>query len=284
MPQLQCGMTLRSLRRSADLLFDTKRERGTDPMPIQQICTVVKAERLNADAISLTLEAGELARQAQVGQFVHIKCGEEHLLRRPISICDVEGGLLRVVFEVRGEGTEWLSRRAEGDKLDVLGPLGHGFHLEKGGKYLVVGGGIGVPPMLYTARTAGGSTVACLGFRSREKAMLLSDFEAVCDHVAVTSDDGTLGAHGFVDALVREELAKDHSFTAVLACGPKLMLRSVAKAAEEAGVACQVSMEERMGCGVGACLVCACKTADGHYKHACKDGPVFDAKEVDWNE
>ena len=253
-------------------------------MPIQQICSVIKAEHLNADAISLTLEAGELARQAQVGQFVHIKCGHSRLLRRPISICDAEGDLLRVVFEVRGEGTEWLSHRAGGDKLDVLGPLGHGFHLENGGRYLVVGGGIGVPPMLYTARTAGASTVACLGFRSREKAMLLPDFEAVCDQVAVTSDDGTLGAHGFVDALVRNELEKDKSFTAVLACGPKLMLRSVAKAAAEANVNCQVSMEERMGCGVGACLVCACKTADGHYKHACKDGPVFDAKEVDWSE
>jgi dihydroorotate dehydrogenase electron transfer subunit len=250
---------------------------------MQLNCAVVKAERLNADAISLTLNGGELARQAQVGQFVHISCGHSRLLRRPISICDVEGDLLRVVFEVRGEGTEWLSHRTEGDVLDVLGPLGHGFHLEKGGKYLVVGGGIGVPPMLYTAKQAGPSTVACLGFRSKEKAMLLSEFEAVCDHVAVTSDDGTLGAHGFVDALVREELAKDKAFTAILACGPKLMLRSVAKAAEEAGVACQVSMEERMGCGVGACLVCACKTADGHYKHVCKDGPVFDAKEVDWN-
>ena len=250
-------------------------------MPMEQLCPVVRAEAINPYAYALTLEAGALAEAARCGQFVHIKCGDSHLLRRPISICDVEGTRLKVVFEVRGEGTEWLSRRKEGDTLNVLGPLGHGFDAGSA-KVLLVGGGIGVPPMLYTARCAAGEAHAVLGFRSADRAMLLREFEGACESVSLASDDGSLGYHGFVDAVTREKL-REGGFTAVLCCGPKPMLRSVAKAAEEFGVPCQVSMEERMGCGVGACLVCTCDMKDGTRKHACKDGPVFDAGEVDWN-
>ena len=114
--------------------------------------------------------------------------------------------------------------------------------------------------------------------------MLVEEFATCCGQVRVATDDGSMGHHGFVDALVREELERNSDYTAVLACGPKPMLRSVAKVAEAMGVPCQVSMEERMGCGVGACLVCACKSADGHQKHVCKDGPVFDSKEVSWDD
>ena len=106
----------------------------------------------------------------------------------------------------------------------------------------------------------------------------------VCASVRIASDDGSIGTHGFVDGVVREIIEQGNSFTAVLACGPKPMLRAVAETAWTYGVPCQVSMEERMGCGVGACLVCACRTSEGHMKHVCKDGPVFDAREVDWNE
>ena len=114
--------------------------------------------------------------------------------------------------------------------------------------------------------------------------MLLKDFEEHCAQVAVTTDDGSLGRKGFVAQAVEDILAKDSKFDAVLACGPKIMLRTVAEAAEKYGIPCQVSMEERMGCGVGACLVCACKTADGSMKHVCKDGPVFNAGEVSWDD
>lgn len=254
-------------------------------MPTQQLCTVDEVVKLNPYATSMTLEVGDM--MPEIGQFVHIKCGEGSLLRRPISICDWQGDqpehLLRIVFEDRGEGTRWLSRRVAGDKLDVLGPLGHGFHMERDGRYLLVGGGIGVPPLLGCAKTAWGNCDAVLGFRSADRAMLLDDFRDCCKDVVVMSDDGSLGEHGFVDAGVRKLLSAGETFDAILACGPKAMLKSVVKAAEEFGVPCQVSMEERMGCGVGACLVCACQTADGHMKHVCKDGPVFDAGEVDWN-
>ena len=120
-------------------------------MPIQKSCTVVEAVRLNAFAYSFTLEAEGMTPEGP-DQFVHVKCGHSRLLRRPISICDWEENLLRIVFEVRGEGTEWLSRRKAGDRLDVLGPLGRGFRMDREGRYLLVGGGIGVPPMLGCAQ------------------------------------------------------------------------------------------------------------------------------------
>ena len=255
-------------------------------MPIQQLCTVAAATKLNDYAWHLVLEAGRMASMIRPGQFLHIKCGHSRMLRRPISICEWMGDepedLVSVVFEVRGDGTAWLSRRKPGDRLDVLGPLGNGFDVQRKGKYLLVGGGIGVPPMLGCV-TPG--SIAILGCRSADREMpaLTEKFREECKEVILCSDDGTVGYHGFVDALVRQELEQDRNYDAVLACGPKPMLRNVAKVAQEFGVPCQVSMEERMGCGVGACLVCACDMKDGTRKHVCKDGPVFDSKEVDWD-
>lgn len=255
-------------------------------MPIQQLCTVAAATKLNDYAWHLVLEAGRMASMIRPGQFLHIKCGHSRMLRRPISICEWMGDepedLVSVVFEVRGDGTAWLSRRKPGDRLDVLGPLGNGFDVQRKGKYLLVGGGIGVPPMLGCA-TPG--SIAILGCRSADREMpaLTEKFREECKEVILCSDDGTVGYHGFVDAQVRAVLEKDKSFTAVLACGPKPMLRAVWRAAAEFGVPVRVSMEERMACGVGACLGCATPMADGTMKHVCKDGPVFNAEEVDWN-
>ena len=170
-------------------------------MPVQALCTVAEAVKLNAFAFSLTLDVGEeLAGQVACGQFIHIKCGHSRLLRRPISVCDWMGDTLRVVFEVRGEGTEWLSRRKAGDKLDVLGPLGRGFDVS-GKKLLVVGGGIGVPPLLGCAKYAasrGGEVYACLGFRDEGHKMLTGDFAEYCRGLHVISDDGSTGRKGFV--------------------------------------------------------------------------------------
>lgn len=251
-------------------------------------CKIVSKTRMG-DTVYMVLEAGDMVRTSFTtpGQFVHIKCGDGLLLRRPISVCscqeDEPEDTLAIVFEVRGEGTAWLARRPEGHTVDVLGLLGNGFHMEREGRYLLVGGGIGVPPMRGCAQYTGGRSTAILGFRSREKAILLDCFRDECAKVAVATDDGSLGYHGFVDALVCQELERDRAYDAVLACGPKPMLKSVAKAAARFGVPCQVSMEERMGCGVGACLVCAVTMKDGTVKHVCKDGPVFDAEEVDWD-
>ncbi len=258
-------------------------------MKVEHKCKILEKTMLNDSAVSMVLEVGDMVKTSfkHPGQFVHVKCGDGLLLRRPISVCSCAVGspsdTLRIVFEERGEGTKWLSNRPAGHPLDVMGLLGNGFPMKKEGRYLLVGGGIGVPPMLGCAQFPDQKATAILGFRSKEKVMLLDEFEAVCEKVLPATDDGSFGYHGFVDALVKQELEQDTHYDAVLACGPKPMLRNVAKVAEAFGVPCLVSMEERMGCGVGACLVCACDMNDGSRKHVCKDGPVFDAKEVDWN-
>ena len=257
-------------------------------MKVERECKIVSKEQVG-DAVYMTLEVGDMIRASfrAPGQFVHIRCGEGLLLRRPISVCscmeDEPDDLLSMVFEVRGEGTRWLAGRELGDSLDVRGLAGNGFDLKPEGRYLLVGGGIGIPPMLGCAQYTGGRATAILGGRSRDKIILEDFFREDCAKVLCATDDGSLGHHGFVDALVRRDLSEDRGYDGVLACGPKPMLRNVAKVAEEFGIPCQVSMEERMGCGVGACLVCACDMADGSRKHVCKDGPVFDSREVDWD-
>ena len=265
-------------------------------MPIQQICTVAEMTQLDTSTVWMVLEAGKLVGQHGLrgGQFLHIQCGDGQLLRRPISVALVSQeepeDLVTLIFEVRGEGTKWLAQRKVGDKLDVLGPLGNGFQAPQadsapeGRRTLLVGGGIGVPPlMMYGSRPW--PHAAVLGFRTKDKAFpaVVGRFEETCEKTYLCTDDGTLGRHGFVDGQVREILEKDNAFTEVLACGPKPMLKSVAAVAAQFGVPCQVSMEERMACGVGACLGCALQMKDGSMKHVCKDGPVFNAEEVDWD-
>ena len=255
-------------------------------MSIQEICRAASNTRLGEGLYQLVLDAPQIAAAAQCGQFVHIACGEGNLLRRPISICEAGEGRLRIVFQVKGSGTEWLADRKEGDTLDVLGPLGHGFDTAAlGARPVLIGGGIGVPPMLQTvkcAKAAGAAPRAVLGFRNRGAVILEEDFRAVCE-TFVTTDDGSYARHGFVTDVLQELVA---DATGVAACGPKPMLKAIAALAKGAGVPCQVSMEERMGCGIGACLVCACalkgENGETRYGHVCKDGPVFDAEEVEW--
>lgn len=255
-------------------------------MPIQEICTVIERKMLADRLYELTLAAPALAAAAKPGQFVHVACGEGNFLRRPISICDAEGGTLRLVFQTKGEGTKWLAARHKGHKVDVLGTLGNGFDLTKlGERPVFIGGGIGVPPMLMTMKAAkaqGAEPAAILGFRNKGAVILEDDFKAA-GTVYTATDDGSYGIHGFVSDVLKAHIGE---FTSVCCCGPKGMLRALAAIAEEAGLPCQVSMEERMGCGIGACLVCACalkgESGETRYGHVCKDGPVFDAKEVEW--
>lgn len=252
-------------------------------MPKVYSCEVTGSETLAGSVFSVTVGADDLANSASAGQFVHIKCGEKRLLRRPVSICCADDGILRFVFEVRGAGTDWLSRRAPGDTLDILGPLGTGFIFPEG-NIITVGGGIGTPPLLFAAKSAKGGATAVLGFRDKNRVMLEREFEEVCGEVYVTTDDGSYGIHGAVTKPL-ESLLQKGGHSAVLACGPRAMLSSVAALCERYGTSCQVSLEERMGCGVGACLVCACRTVkDGKefMSRVCKDGPVFYAGEVVW--
>ena len=206
-------------------------------MKVERKCKII-TKKFFGDAVYMILEVGDMVRSTckGPGQFVHIKCGEGLLLRRPISVCTCgvyePSDLLSIVFEVRGEGTQWLAEREEGEELDVLGMAGNGFSISPNARCLLVGGGIGIPPMLGCAHYTAGNSTAILGGRSAEKIILTSEFEEVCPKVMVATDDGSKGHHGFVDALVRQELEQDADYDYVLSCGPKPMLRNVAKVAK----------------------------------------------------
>lgn len=248
------------------------------------ICKIITSQQISDTSYAIAIDAGEMAQKAKPGQFLHILCGDREMLRRPISICDVSGNHIKLVFDVVGKGTRWLSQKKSGT-LDIIGPVGNGFDID-GARILLVGGGIGVPPMLYTARMALGVTTAILGFRSKSHVILEEQFKQLCSKVIVTTDDGSYGEKGFVTIPV-QRLLDSGKYDKVLVCGPRMMLKSVAEICDSCSVPCQVSMEERMGCGIGACLVCACKVkgANGdRYAHVCKDGPVFDASEVIFDE
>lgn len=246
-----------------------------------KLSEVIKNEKVSEHAFRVIFKNDEMAKKVEVGQFVHIKLSNEFTLRRPISISDVNSDKISIIFEVRGKGTEWLSNVKKGDMLDILGPLGNGFDLSKAGANpIFIGGGIGVPPMLYSCKNTKNATMIA-GFRSKEFVMLNDEFKNATTETYVTTDDGSYGRHGFVTDVLLEKI---DSATAVYACGPTPMLKVIAEICNQNDVFCQVSLEERMACGVGACLVCACKAKSAEngekFVHVCKDGPVFDAREV----
>lgn len=245
---------------------------------------VVSKKNLAKNMFDFTIAANDIANLAQAGQFVHIKV-DGFMLRRPISICEVdkENGTVRIVFEIRGEGTDKLSQVNQGQNLDIMGPLGKGFTLLSSDKKAVlIGGGIGVPPMFEVAKNYGENATAIIGFRSANAVILDEDFKNIGANLILCTDDGTMGRKGYVTEALKERLEQG-KVDIIQACGPHMMLKGVVALANEYGVPCEVSLEERMGCGVGACLVCACKTVkDGqeYLSHVCKDGPVFKAEDV----
>lgn len=237
------------------------------------------------------------------GQFVMIRTpgADTPFLPRPFSIYSLEDHgetrMIDLLYRVVGTGTERLASRKKGDSLDVLGPLGRGFQVGEGLHCLVlVAGGVGLAPLNFLAeycrRNTGGSDIritAYLGARTARLLAGLDRLEAVCDRVALATDDGSRGYHGMVTDRFRDDLASYGEHDAGLyACGPRAMMRTLAELAETAGLRCQVSMEERMACGFGVCRGCAVKVRSGDpqpvYRPACTDGPVFDAKDIDWND
>ena len=247
---------------------------------------IVKKAVLGKNLFRLDILCPDLVQAAQPGQFVHI-LPEGHTLRRPISICnmDKEKGILTIVFEVKQSGTEWIANRNEGENLDVLGPLGHGFTLQPDAKKVIlIGGGIGTPPMLPLAKYYGSKATVICGFRSAECVILQDEFTKTGAQTVFCTDNGTAGRKALVTEPMKELLAAG-GVDAVYACGPAPMLKFVSAIANEADVFCEISLEERMGCGIGACLVCACrlqKEGKDIMGHVCKDGPVFSSKEVQW--
>ncbi len=252
----------------------------------QMLVPVLKKEALAAHIVRMVISCKPLAEAAVPGQFLHI-LPQGNTLRRPISICEIDkqAGTLTIVFEVKGEGTRVIADLCPGNTMDVFGPLGHGFTLLPEAKHVVlVGGGIGNPPMLPLAQYYGRRSTVISGFRSASVVTLQQEFRASGAKTILCTDDGTAGRHALVTEPLREILETDN-VDMVYACGPRPMLKFTAATAKEFGVPCEVSMEERMGCGIGACLVCACaleREGKPVMGHVCKDGPVFSAEEVVW--
>ena len=236
---------------------------------------------------SFTVECPELATDALPGQFVNIRV-PEFSLRRPISICEIdkEAGTLRLVFQIRGEGTKVLAELEQGDLIDLLGPLGNSFTIDSNKKAVVIGGGIGVPPMLELAKQFHGSATAILGFRCSDTVILEDDFRANTSKTLLYCDDGSTGTKGFVTDGLSALLAAEKP-EMIYACGPDVMLRRIIDIAKRENIPCEVSLEQRMACGVGACYVCACrliKNGEEYYGHVCKDGPIFNANQVKFED
>ena len=249
---------------------------------------IVDKKTLAKGIFDITVSCPEIAEEAQAGQFAQV-AAEGFFLRRPISICDIDknNGTIRLVFEVRGKGTDKISELNKGDNVDIIAPLGKGFKvLEKGKKAVCIGGGIGTPPMVGIAKEYGENATTISGFRNAAAVILQENFKAQDNKAVLCTDDGSQGIKGFVTDALLEEL-KTEKPDIVYACGPMIMLKNITKICEENGIYCQVSLEQRMACGVGACLVCACRTVkDGQEfnSHVCKDGPVFDSKEVKFDD
>lgn len=212
------------------------------------------------------------------GQFAHVYVPGKSL-RRPISVCDCSNGDLRLVYQVKGEGTKIMSQMKPETSVDVLVPLGNGFNIQSGRRYCLIGGGIGVPPMLYTAKHCENPLVIS-GFRNESLVILQDDFAAAGAQTILATDDGTAGVKGFVTDILKQHLDE---IDEVCACGPTPMLKAIAQICRAEGKPCQISLEERMACGIGACLVCAVKVrknGEEIMQHVCKNGPVFNAEEV----
>lgn len=250
----------------------------------QLICAVKSNEMVALNIFDMKIQFEDNDVKFMPGQFIHILCGDK-MLRRPISICDIDedNKLIRILYEVKGEGTSWLSQADSGDELDVIGPLGNGFPIENNyEKVMLIGGGIGTPPLLYAGKFYGKKSEALLGFRGVSNAVLIEEFKQTCSQTLIATDDGTLGKKGFVTDLLLKRL-EESTPEAIFTCGPTVMMSAVSKIAADRGIKCYASLEERMACGIGACLGCAVEVKRGNkinYLHVCKDGPVFDAEEV----
>ena len=240
----------------------------------QSIFEILENVRLVPGVFRMKLK-GDTSAITAPGQFVNIQL-DGMFLRRPISVCDVQGDVLTIIYKVVGKGTEAMSKMT-GGKLDILTGLGNGYDLSAAGeKPVLLGGGVGVPPMYLLARKlveAGKVPAVILGFNKQEEIFYEEEFKTLGCQVYVTTVDGSYGIKGFVtDAM--KEVEYTHFFT----CGPEPMLKAVYRASTTSG---QMSFEERMGCGFGACMGCSCETLTG-YKRICKDGPVMRKEEIKW--
>ena len=243
----------------------------------QSIFEIVSNEALTDSVYKMVL-GGDTSAITRAGQFVNIKL-DGLFLRRPISVCDVDGQNLTIIYKVVGKGTEAMGKMVPGVRLDILTGLGNGYDLSVAGEQpVLLGGGVGVPPMYKLAKeliAMGKQVSVVLGFNTKSEIFYENEFKALGCDVTVSTVDGSYGTKGFVtDAL------KNIDYTYFYTCGPEPMLKAVYRASNTSG---QMSFEERMGCGFGACMGCSCKTLTG-YKRICKEGPVMRKEEILWEK
>lgn len=241
----------------------------------QSIFTVTENRKIASSVYEMTL-SGDTSAVTAPGQFVNIRL-DGFFLRRPISVCDCESGTLRLIYKVVGNGTQAMSKLQNGTELDVLTGLGNGYNTGKSGdRPLLLGGGVGVPPMYMLAKkliSEEKDVTVILGFNTENEVFYENEFQALGAKVLVTTADGSKGIKGFVtDAMDKVD------YTYFYTCGPEPMLKAVYNKSTTSG---QFSFEERMGCGFGACMGCSCKTKYGS-KRICKDGPVLEKEEIIW--
>lgn len=249
----------------------------------------------------IRLNAPAIAQEALPGQFIHIKCSIDNypLLRRPISIhrIDKEKRGIYILFEVVGEGTKLLAQKEVGDNLDILGPLGNGFNIyPESKKIMIIGGGIGIAPLLALCEESirkGKEVRVLMGALKKELVIGEENFRKLGAKVDVATDDGSYKHKGLVTDLLEGSIREGWLADQIFACGPKPMLRKIAEITSNRNIDCQVSLEERMGCGIGACLGCVCKIKAKNnnqnqikyiYKRVCVDGPIFKGSEVVWDD
>ena len=260
---------------------------GGESMKFKETSYIIAQERIASDVYSMWIRTEKIAKAALPGQFISVYSNDSsRLLPRPISICEVdrEQKALRIVYRVVGKGTAEFSKMKAAETLEILGPLGNGFPIErckKGKKPLLIAGGIGIPPMVWLARELQGEIQIAAGYR--DEIFLEKELETN-GRLYIATEDGSHGTKGNVlDAVEDHHLEADVMF----ACGPAPMLRALKKYALEKNIECWLSLEERMACGVGACLACVCKTkevdphSNVHNKRICEDGPVFLSTEVE---
>ena len=251
----------------------------------------VKSHRQIGNKIfCMAMESSKISQVAHSGQFIHLLCGKEYgaLLRRPFSLSSIDKKKqeISIIYRVQGKGTQSLCRMEEGDKIHALGPLGQGFFLNPTYKNIaVVGGGMGIAPLMEIIKYYGGRARIYLGFG--EQPIEIEEIKKYTREISITVEKGNLGKKGFVTEGLAEQW-KEKPPEIVYSCGPRSMMKEVASICEKLDISCQVSMEERMGCGVGACLVCSCKTKKKDqknlYSRVCKEGPVYWREEVIWDE
>lgn len=234
---------------------------------------ILSNEKIARDIYKMVLE-GDTQYITAPGQFINIRL-EGKFLRRPISVCDCDGSTITIIYKVVGRGTEYMSKLETGAFLDILTGLGNGYDISKSTKPLLIGGGVGVPPLYMLAKkliASGQKPVVILGFNTKDEIFYEQEFKSIGCDVKVTTVDGSYGIKGYVTDAFPDDY--DYFYT----CGPMPMFRAIEKAAKTSG---QYSFEERMGCGFGACMGCSCKTKYGS-KRICKDGPVLEREEIIW--